>query len=407
MMASVFGFVGMLICPRWYLIRYSIIIANTPHRITIRELPLKRLVLLGAGHAHLLVLRAFAQSPPPETELLLITPSGWQYYSGMLPGWMAGDYDIEQCRVEVAPQVAAAGGKLLLDSAVALDADRRQLTLAGGEQLDYDWLSIDIGSRTQLGALSNYSGPLLSVKPIDEFQANWQTFVDASATAGAGHLAVVGGGAAGVELAMAAANVVNHSHEGGGRVSLIAGETGPVPGFNARLRRLAAKKLERRGVTLIGQRAVARDGELTLADGTPLKSSVVIAATGAMAAPFLKDSGLAVDEQGFVQVDACHRSESHPHVFAVGDTCSRTDGALNRSGVHAVRAGPVLADNLRAALSGASLKPFRPRRYSLYLLACGDRTAIGSYGPLTFSGRWVWRLKDRIDRGFIESFPRC
>ena len=366
---------------------------------------MKRLVLLGAGHAHLIVLREFAQSPPPDTELVLITPSRWQYYSGMLPGWMAGDYRIEQCRIEVAPQVAAAGGDLILDSACALDAERRQITLAGGKPLDYDWLSIDIGSSTRLGDLGDYTGQLLSVKPIDDFQAQWQQFVQTSSASGAGHLVVVGGGAGGVELAMAAANVVKHSQEGGGRVSLIAGDSGPLPGFNARVQRLAVKKLMRRRVTVIEQRACIRGGELALADGTLLKSNTVIAATGARAAPFLKDSGLEVDREGFVTVDACHQSVSHPNVFAVGDTCSRQDRALNRSGVHAVRAGPVLAENLRAALAGEALQPFMPRRYSLYLLSCGDRTAIGSYGPVTFSGRWAWRLKDRIDRSFIDSFP--
>jgi pyridine nucleotide-disulfide oxidoreductase family protein len=387
------------------LIHYSTIIAGTTHwTTTVRELPLKRLVLLGAGHAHLIVLREFAQSPPPDTELVLISPSRWQYYSGMLPGWIAGDYQLDQCRIEVAPQVTAAGGELILDRAVALDAGGRRITLAGGKKVDYDWLSIDIGASTSLGQLQDYAGQLLSVKPIEDFQAEWDQFVQASSASGAGHLAVVGGGAAGVELAMAAANVVKHTHEGGGRVSLIAGKNGPLPGFNARARRLAAKKMRRRRVTLIEQQAGARGGELALADGTLLKSNAVIAATGAMAAPFLRDSGLGVDEQGFVTVDACHQSLSHPNVFAVGDTCSRQDRALNRSGVHAVRAGPVLAENLRAAMAGGKLKPFMPRRYSLYLLSCGDQTAIGSYGPVTFSGRWVWRLKDRIDRGFIQGF---
>jgi len=365
---------------------------------------LKRLVLLGAGHAHLIVLREFAQSPPPDTELVVISPSRWQYYSGMLPGWIAGHYKLDQCRIEVAPQVSAAGGELILDRAVALDAEARQIHLDNGRQVDYDWLSIDIGSGSNLADLKGYDDPLISVKPIDRFQAQWREFEEQCQTTGAGHLVVVGGGAAGVELAMAAANVVRHNHEGGGRVSLIAGDGGPLPGFNALMRRLAGRKLVRRRVTVIEQRAAVLDGKLQLADGTRLKAGPVLAATGAAAEPFLKDSGLAVDDEGFVRVSACHQSLSHPNVFAVGDTCSREDGALNRSGVHAVKAGPVLADNLRSALGNGALKPFRPRRYSLYLLACGDQTAIGSYGPLTFSGRWVWRLKDRIDRKFIEGF---
>lgn len=365
---------------------------------------MKRLVLLGAGHAHLIVLREFAQSPPPDTELVLITPSPWQYYSGMLPGWMAGHYTLEQCRIEVGHLVAAAGGELILDSAVGLAADRRQLELDSGDQVDYDLLSIDTGSVTNLETLHGYRGRMISVKPIEVFYPQWQELQGQARADELEHLVVVGGGAAGVELAMAAAHALSVNARQQTRLSLIAGESGPVPGFNRRMRRLAAGELSRLGVRLIEQRARTENGNLYLADGTRVDAQAVIAATGAGPAPFLANAGVTLDRQGFVLVDATHRSLSHPEIFAVGDTCSRQDQAINRSGVHAVRAGPVLANNLRAVLNGSELKPFLPRRYSLYLLACGRQKAIGSYGPLTFSGRWVWRLKDRIDRGFIQGF---
>lgn len=365
---------------------------------------MKRLVLLGAGHAHLLVLREFAKSPPPDTELVLITPSPWQYYSGMLPGWMSGHYSVDQCRIAVRPLVAAAGGELILNSAVGLAAHGREVELAGGDRVGYDLLSVDIGSHTNVDQLHGYRGRMISVKPIETFYPQWQQLQEQARDDGLGHLGIVGGGAAGVELAMAAANALRVDSVGGNRLSLIAGESGPLPGFNRRMRRLAIQQLDRLGVTLIEQRARTDNGELCLADGIKLDAQAVIAATGASPAPFLASSGLALDEQGFVLVDATQRSVSHPEVFAVGDTCSRQDRALNRSGVHAVRAGPVLANNLRAELAGSDLKPFQPRRYSLYLLACGGHTAIGSYGPVTFSGRWVWRLKDRIDRGFVQGF---
>ncbi len=365
---------------------------------------MKRLVLLGAGHAHLIVLREFAKSPPPDTELVLVTPSPWQYYSGMLPGWISGHYSVDQCRIAVSPLVAAAGGELILNSAVGLAADRRELELAGGDRVEYDLLSVDIGSHTNLDQLHGYRGRMISVKPIETFYPQWQQLQEQARGAGLGHLAVVGGGAAGVELAMAAANALRVNSTQGSQLSLVAGENGPLSGFNRRMRRLAVQELSRLGVTLIEQRAGTDNGDLYLADGIRLDAEAVIAATGASPAPFLASSGLTLDQPGFVLVDATHRSLSHPEVFAVGDTCSRQDRALNRSGVHAVRAGPVLADNLRTELSGSGLKTFQPRRYSLYLLACGGQGAIGSYGPLTFSGRWVWRLKDRIDRGFVQGF---
>jgi NADH dehydrogenase FAD-containing subunit len=101
-------------------------------------------------------------------------------------------------------------------------------------------------------------------------------------------------------------------------------------------------------------------------------------------------------------VDSCHRSVSHSDVFAAGDVCSREDPRFARSGVHAVRAGPVLAANLVVALMGGHLRQYRPRRRSLYLLACGPRNAIVSWGKLSASGKWAWRWKDRIDRGFVR-----
>lgn len=139
--------------------------------------------------------------------------------------------------------------------------------------------------------------------------------------------------------------------------------------------------------------------------GRRLRADAVLVSTGGRALPFLGVSGLAVDEAGFVRVDACHRSTFHHNVFVAGDACSRIDQRLDRSGVHAVRAGPILARNLAAAISGKPLTRFYPRRFSLCLLAAGDCTAIGNYGLLTFSGAWLWKWKDRIDRGFVDNFP--
>lgn len=367
---------------------------------------MKRLVLLGAGHAHLMVLRQFAQAPPPDTELVLITPSLWQYYSGMIPGWVEGHYSIDQCRIAVEPQVSAAGGRLILDRALRLAPQQRQLELASGQSLSYDLMSIDIGSTTRLDHLADFDGRLLSVKPIEAFSERWAVLRREVTSEQSQQLVVLGGGAAGVELTLAMASSLGCVAAATGPwLSLVTGAHGLLPDFNHRLRQRAHSKLTRMGVRVIEQGATSRHGRLQLAGGTPLNADLVIAATGACPVNFVAESDLTLDAQGFILVDRYHRSLSHPEVFAVGDTCSRADGQLNRSGVHAVRAGPVLARNLAAVLAGKSpVTAFNPRPYSLYLLASGDRTAIGSYGPLTFSGRWVWWWKDRIDRRFVAGF---
>jgi NADH dehydrogenase FAD-containing subunit len=141
-----------------------------------------------------------------------------------------------------------------------------------------------------------------------------------------------------------------------------------------------------------------------LADGTALPADVVLAATGARAAQWLETSGLRLDAHHYVAVDRFHRSQSHQDVFAAGDVSARSDVVMARSGVQAVHAGPVLAANLLATLQGGPLRTYSPRRRSLYLLACGPRYAIASWGSLSAEGHWVWRWKDRIDRGFVARF---
>jgi len=137
-----------------------------------------------------------------------------------------------------------------------------------------------------------------------------------------------------------------------------------------------------------------------------LPADCVVAATGARAPRALGLDGLARDASGFIAVDACYRSTSHGNVFAAGDVSARQDIQLARSGVHAVHAGPVLAANLLAALQGGRLQSYRPRRRSLYLLACGPRFAVASWGRWSAQGKWVWYWKDWIDRRFVRRFAR-
>jgi NADH dehydrogenase FAD-containing subunit len=145
---------------------------------------------------------------------------------------------------------------------------------------------------------------------------------------------------------------------------------------------------------------------LALSGGALVSADLVIAATGSVAPAWLAQSGLGCTDQGFVAVGADLRSRSHPAIFAAGDIIERTDRRLPRSGVHAVKAGPVLAANLRAAFSGAPLRTYHPSAHTLYLLSQGNRRAIASWGGLATSGRLTWWLKDQIDRRFIARYTR-
>lgn len=358
------------------------------------------MLLVGGGHAHLAVLKALAAGHHPGLEAVLITPSPLQIYSGMLPGWVAGHYALEACRIDLRPLAEAAGAVLVSQLVGGLDADRRCVALADGRRMEYDVLSLDIGSETDLSWLGAAGERVLPVRPIDAFITKWEA-TRAQALRQRGYrIAVVGGGAAGVELALAIQYRLDRDGAGA-EVTLIAPEFGLLPGHAPSVVRRVERLMAQCGVLVRYGRAAGAAEGLQFADGSKVQVDAIIAATSARAAGWLRRSRLALDEQGYVMVSADHRSVSHGNVFAAGDVCCRVDTAMARSGVHAVHAGPVIAHNLLAAFEGGDSKPYQPRRNTLYLLATGPKYAVASWGPWSAEGAWVWRWKDWIDRRFI------
>ena len=366
---------------------------------------MKRLVLVGGGHAHLSVLEKLTHAAIAGTEVVLITPNRYQNYSGMLPGWIAGHYTREQSRVDLQPLVRASGVRMIEAHVTAMSADTRTLTLEDGQQVTYDLLSLDVGSETQTEGLSPLGVRLLPVKPLDDFFAQWPEIQKKAINQKDYALVVIGGGAAGVELAFAAQFALKRAGAQE-HVTLVVSSDGMLKGHHDSVRRRVMAYTRKVGIVLYQQAATGVVDGLQFSDGHRIYADQVIAATGAKPLSWLRQSGLSLNEQGYILVDACHRTQSHPEVFAVGDTCARTDVHMARSGVHAVKAGPVLAENLYTVLAGsaAQLKDYQPRKSSLYLLACGPQYAIASWGLISFEGRWVWRLKDWIDRRFIKRF---
>ena len=312
-----------------------------------------------------------------------------------------------------------------------LDADARQVVLDDGQVLAYDRLSLDVGSVSRwagdagsmatgtaapgtavdgigagLGGRVGPAGPVgetlptppLAVRPIDRFIAG----VAALCAEPGGDVAVIGAGLGAVEVACTLATRLPAD---GGMLRLIGGPAEPLPGFPPALRRKVRAALAARGVVWQGDRRIVRiDGDAVVSQsGECWPARHVLLATGAAAPGWLASSGLACDDAGFVRVNQQLASTSHPDVFAAGD-CAAHPQAVPRSGVYAVRAGPVLAHNLRAALEGGEPMPFRPQRNALYLLNLGRGEALATRNGLVAGGRWAWWLKDWIDRRFMRRF---
>ncbi len=89
------------------------------------------IVLLGAGHAHVEVLRRFALRPQPGIRLTLITREPHTPYSGMLPGLIRGDYGFDEAHIDTAPLAVAARARLILAEATGIDLAARQVIVPG------------------------------------------------------------------------------------------------------------------------------------------------------------------------------------------------------------------------------------------------------------------------------------
>jgi pyridine nucleotide-disulfide oxidoreductase family protein len=365
---------------------------------------MKRVVMLGAGHAHLHVLRDLGRERLPSSQLVLVSPFPRQLYSGMVPGLVAGHYADEVCSIPVLPLAKAAGVEFVEEAAVALDVEDRSITLTDGRVAEYDVLSIDTGPVVDRAAIPGAREHAMFVRPMEHFVRLHDQLV-ALAAQRVLDIVVIGGGAAGFELALAMQYRFRRNGDERARVSLVTGGPPPLAGYGARVVALGQRALKRHRVTVFEDACLAVEAcHVRLASGARLACDAPIDAIGASPAPWLAASGLALDEQGFVATGATLQSTSHPNVFAVGDAASRVDAPHPKSGVYAVRAGPPLALNLRRQVAGGALAPYEPRRRSLNLLSCGDRRAILSWGDWSVEGRWAWWWKDRIDRGFVAGF---
>ena len=346
---------------------------------------MKRFLLVGAGHAHLAVLRSLAKEPLDGARFALVTPRARQVYSGMLPGVVAGHYGREEAEIDVA-QLAERARAVFIDGEVAaFDAQQRTATLADGNELEFDSASLNAGSLADT-AIPGSAEHALPVKPFDRL-------LERVELSPGKHIAVIGGGAAGVELAMA----VRHR----GAQASVYSERSPFP---PRVAARVAAALRQQSVSFLAT-AVTRleAGGRVVAGSTEARYDQVVLASGAMPLPWLAGSGLATDERGFVRIDETLRSVSHPDVFAAGDCASFDEEHVPKSGVFALRQGEALARSFRALVRGEALAPYRPQRRALMLLSCGRRYAIAQRGAWSAEGRWVWWWKDRIDRAWLRS----
>ena len=373
------------------------------------------LLLLGGGHSHVQVLKHFAMHPVPGVRLTLISDDYVSPYSGMVPGYIAGHYSLDEVQIALGPLCRRAGARFICANVTGLDRDSRRVLMAGRPALRYDVLSINSGAQPDLQGM-----PGIAVKPISRFLSQWPELLAtmrsqlASDSSSSGRrmrgVMLVGAGAGGIELAFAC------------RASLPAQVpiklVGPtlLPGSNRIAKKLVRRAMCEKNIVYITQRVTkarttAEGFSVTLANETIEETGQLLWVTDVCAPNWLAESGLDCDDKGFVSVNESMQSINDSHIFVAGDAAHLQGQERAKAGVFAVRVAPILAKNLARAVQGLPLQGsrsrFRPQSSFLTLIGLGapDRPdAIAIRGSWASRSKIFWRLKERIDRRFVRRF---
>ncbi|MBL8479396.1 MAG: selenide, water dikinase SelD [Sterolibacteriaceae bacterium] len=374
---------------------------------------LRDIVLIGGGHSHVGVLHMFAMKPLPGVRLTVICTDTDTPYSGMLPGYIAGHYGFDEVHIDLRRLAEFAGARYYRDEVTGIDRRERKVICRHRPPVAYDALSINIGSTPRLDRVPGAADHAVPVKPIRRFNERWLAlFERVRAHAGTTTIAVVGAGAAGVELTLAMQYRLRNELVALGRnpdelrFHLFSAEAAILPTHNTSVRRAFESVLATRGVVTHRAAEVVRvdAGRLQTQAGETLEADEIVWVTQAGGAGWLADTGLALDESGFIRVNDFLQSETDPQIFAAGDCASMRGQRLEKAGVFAVRMGRPLAENLRRTLTRQELARYRPQLRWLALISTGDRHAVASRGALYARGDWIWRWKDWIDRRFMRKF---
>ncbi|WP_293144383.1 FAD-dependent oxidoreductase [Microcoleus sp. bin48.metabat.b7b8b9.023] len=424
---------------------------------------MKDLVLIGGGHSHAIVLKMFGIKPLPSVRLTLISDVLYAPYSGMLPGHVAGFYDYDECHIDLRSLAEFAGCQILVDRAIAIDFNKNLVICQTRPPINFDVLSVDIGSTPATISVPGAAEYAIPAKPVPEFLASWNQLISATQNYREKpvRIAIVGGGAGGVELALnMQSRLAKKERFGNGFNGWILREDGRVnqeeleihlfhsgaqlmPAHNKRVRRRLKEILISRGIQLHLMEKVSAvekqemmqitsdaqcpmpnaqcpmpDARCPMPDarcpmpiyqiycesGLKIECDRIFWVTQASAARWIGESGLATDSNGFMQVNDCLQSVSHPNVFGAGDIAAMVNYPLPKAGVFAVRQGKPLFENLQQCLLAKPLKPFAPQEKYLGLIGTGNKRAIASRGSWMWESSLLWYWKDWIDRQFMQKF---
>jgi selenide, water dikinase len=392
------------------------------------------------------VIRRFGEIKKLNLEITLINEYPFSLYSGMLPGVISQQYTIHQAMRDNKKLIEFAGGKLINSRAISIDWKEKVIICEDTQEessfftsnnfetlnekklikVEFDVLVIDVGSVARKNGIEGVDEYTIPTRPISKLIYRIENF-EKNYKKDNLKVNVIGGGAAGLEIALCVQSrfkktlpLVKTQMEILDRNSNFEKGLGSISLAKKIHSALIARKIETKFNCKVMK---IEEGSLIMSDDSKISFDLCLYASGSQAPPFIKESGMKIDENGYLLVNSKLQSISHPNVFAAGDCISFEGGPSNecffiklvvaKAGVYAVREGPILADNVISYIDhclekkNLSLQLYTPQTGFLKILNLGDGTAISDYYGWAIEGWAMWSLKDYIDQKFMNTFPMC
>ncbi len=364
----------------------------------------KKLVIAGAGHAHMVTLANLEQFAQKGFDVSVIGPSEHHYYSGMGPGMLGKFYTPEEIRFATKQVVEKKGGRFILGKVARIDAEAQQVHLQSGESIAYDVLSCNLGSEVPTELIEDGLEDIYLVKPIERLLAAQNRILELGRQKTVA-IGIIGGGPSAVEIAGNLWRLTRQPGMQPAAITIFTSDT-LMPHHPDGVRSKAQDSLKRRGIEIIEGCRVdqIRTGQVTETSGKTHDLDIIFVAIGVQPNPVFRASGLPTGPDGGLLVNCYLQSETHANIFGGGDCIYFKDAPLDKVGVYAVRQNPVIYQNLMAALEGGKLQSFEPGGAYLLIFNMGDGTGIFHKWRLLFGGRPAFFIKDYIDRKFMKTF---
>jgi pyridine nucleotide-disulfide oxidoreductase family protein len=369
------------------------------------------LVFIGGGHSHAIALKLWGEKPLLGINITLISNVENTPYSGMLPAYLAGDYNYQESHINLKKLCQFAKIILIIDEVTNINYQHRKIICKSGKKINFDLLSIDIGSNPKIDNIEGANLYGIPAKPVPFLLKKWQEIIKNSEENNSKKLTLtfIGGGAGGVELAINTHKkltkilspeklTINLIHKGNRILST----------HNEWVSYKLTEILLNKNINIYLNSTVKtiKKEKIILTSGKEIISNYHFLVTEASAPLWLKNSSIYTDKNGFILIKNTLQSINCDFIFATGDIATMINYPHPKAGVFAVKQGKPLYENLCNFLNNKPLKSYYPQKYYLNLIGVSNETAIASWGYFSWESPLLWHLKKYLDTTFMEQFAQ-